>query len=195
MLNSLTASSPLAGFALKATAKGMDAECKELTDMAIISVSMADGGAKKLARAIKSQFGIALPKPGQHVAIKNGMILASARDQFFVCQKTASGALLTQLGKACSGAATLTDQSDAWAQIELSGTACSAIMERLCQVDTSLNAFPVGSVARTPIEHMGAIVARIKPAAKSADAFLIMTPRSSAHDMAHALANTPPFIG
>ncbi len=88
----------------------------------------------------------------------------------------------------------MTDQSDAWAQIILSGAACPAIMERLCHIDTSAAAFPIGSVARTSIEHMGAIIARIKPAARQNDAFLILTPRSSAGDMAHALAQTPPFF-
>ncbi|MEC8728186.1 MAG: hypothetical protein VXX58_05340 [Pseudomonadota bacterium] len=190
MVSPLTATSPLSAFTLKAP----DAECKEQTGVAIISVSMAKSGARKLATAFKNLYGVALPKPGQYVMIKDGMILSSARDQFFVCQKATPETLLKTLTKQCSGAASMTDQSDAWAQIILSGAACPAIMERLCHIDTSVAAFPIGSVARTSIEHMGAIIARIKPAARQNDAFLILTPRSSAGDMAHALAHTPPFF-
>jgi len=190
MASQLTPTSPLLGFALKAP----QAECAEQTGMAIISVSMAKSGAKKLASAMKGEYGVALPLPGQYVAIKDGMIVSSARDQFFVCQKTHPDKLLKTLLACCSGAATMTDQSDAWAQIMLTGAACTAIMERLCHIDTTSAAFPVGSAARTSIEHMGAIIARIKPAAKQTDAFMILTPRSSANDMAHALAHTPPFF-
>lgn len=194
MASQLTALSPLAGFSITSVDKTMDADCREQTGVAIISVGIAAGGSKKLANAIKSEYGVSLPKPGQFTVIKDGMILSSARDQFFVCQKNTSENLLKTLTKACASGATLTDQSDAWAQIILTGSTCPAVMERLCQLDISLDAFPVGSVARTSIEHMGAIIARIKPAAKKTDAFLILTPRSSAQDMAHALEHTPPFI-
>jgi len=60
-------------------------------------------------------------------------------------------------------------------------------------VDTRLGAFPPGSVARTSLEHMGVIVIRQSASAAMKHHFILLTPRSSAHDLAHALAETPPF--
>jgi len=196
MANRLVASSPLNGFHLEV--KG--AQCREDTGYAIASVTATKGDMKALSAAITSGFRVALPAPGKAVTIGNGkrnsksdMILSSARDQVFICCHLSPEAHLAQVTKACGHVASITDQSDAWARISLSGPACPMIMERLCSVDTRLAVFPPGSVARTQIEHMGVIIIRQTASAAMKHHFVLLTPRSSAHDLAHALAETPPF--
>jgi len=196
MADRLVALSPLNGFHLEADG----AECREEPGYAIASVTAANGNMKKLSDAITSAFGVALPAPGKAVAIGNGkanskgdMILSSARDQVFICRQTKPETHLAHVIKACGHVASITDQSDAWARLSLTGSACPMIMERLCAVDTRLGAFPPGSVARTSLEHMGVIVIRQSASAAMKHHFILLTPRSSAHDLAHALAETPPF--
>ena len=203
MADRLVASSPLNGFRLEA--KG--AICHEDPGYAMASVTAANGNIKALSSAITSAFGVGLPGPGEAVAItQNGkangkadgknngdMILSSARDQVFICRQTTPEAHLAHVIKACGKVASVTDQSDAWARISLSGPACPMIMERLCAVDTRLGVFPPWSAARTSIEHMGVIIIRQNASPAIEHHFVLLTPRSSAHDLAHALAETPPF--
>jgi heterotetrameric sarcosine oxidase gamma subunit len=199
MADRLVAESPLNGFRLEA--KG--AICHEDTGYAMVSVTAANGKIKALSSAITSAFGVALPGPGEAVTMtqngktsgknKGDMILSSARDQVFICRQMTPEAHLAHVIKACGKVASVTDQSDAWARISLSGPSCPMIMERLCAVDTRLGAFPPWSVARTSIEHMGVIIIRQNASPAIKHHFVLLTPRSSAHDLAHALAETPPF--
>ncbi len=196
MADRLVALSPLAGFSLEAEG----AQCREEPGYAIASVTASRGSGKKLSTAMTSAFGVALPDPGKAVAIGDGkgkhkgdMMVSSARDQVFICRHQSPEAHLAQVTKACGHVASITDQSDAWARISLTGPACPMIMERLCSVDTRLAVFPPGSVARTQIEHMGVIIIRQNASAAMKHHFVLLTPRSSAHDLAHALAETPPF--
>ena len=56
-----------------------------------------------------------------------------------------------------------------------------AALERFCPLD--LGAFPAGSVARTAMEHMGAVIAR----EDDAPTFLLLSARSSARSFLHGL--------
>lgn len=84
--------------------------------------------------------------------------------------------------------AALTDQSDAWACVQLSGADVEAVLARLVPVDVSLTAFPEGHSARTMIQHMNGSLTRI-----GADAFLVLVFRSMAgtlvHDLERAMAS------
>jgi sarcosine oxidase subunit gamma len=83
--------------------------------------------------------------------------------------------------------AALTDQSDAWARMRLAGPAATAALARHVPLDLGPAAFPTGSVARTTLNHMMALLHR-----SDADAFDIWVVRSMAgtavHDLHRALA-------
>ena len=57
----------------------------------------------------------------------------------------------------------------------MAGTASLAALELICPVDLDPVAFPEDRVARTVLEHMGAIILR-----EGADSFLLLSAASSA---------------
>jgi sarcosine oxidase subunit gamma len=76
-------------------------------------------------------------------------------------------------------AASLTEQTDAWVRLDLTGP-LQPLLERLCNLD--LARFPPGSATRTVIEHLGVYAIR-----RSEDRMTLLGPRSSAASLHHAI--------
>ena len=87
-----------------------------------------------------------------------------------------------RISAAFEGVAYYTVQSDAWAMLRLSGVRIGAVLERLCMLDLTAKAFPIGGVARTLIAHLPAILLRERE-----QDFFLMTPRSSAACFFHSV--------
>ena len=184
----LKPSSPLDGFAINANGNANGIKCLYVGGYAIASLATRKGMQKRLNADINRGFHASLPAPTRAVEIANGHIIAAARDQIFICQKTApkstSEQLLATAQKHCGTSASITDQSDAWARLEISGKFCAPLMERLCAIDTGGATFPPLSVARTAIDHISTIIMRL-PA--RADHFVLLTPHSSAASLTHSI--------
>lgn len=115
----------------------------------ITSIAILPGVAKGVAKGLKS-LGLTFPKP-LHFAEKAGArIVWTGRDQAF---------LIGVAPPALEGAA-VTDQSDGWTVLAVSGTAAVDVLARLVPVDLALAAFPVGRVLRTQLNHMNAVILR-----------------------------------
>ena len=176
----LKPSSPLDGFAINAGG----VKCLYVGGYAIASLATRKGMEQRLNADINRGFNASLPAPTRAVEIANGHIIAAARDQIFICQKTAPQHLIAAAKKHCGTSASITDQSDAWVRLEISGKFCAPVMERLCAIDTRRDTFPPLSVARTGIDHISTIIMRL-PACT--DHFVLLTPSSSAASLTHSI--------
>ncbi len=146
-----------------------------LTEIAaerITSVAPFAGKDRAVGAALKA-LGLGWPKPGQSVAGKGGRILWTGRGQAFLIGADPEG---------LAGIAALTDQSDGWARIELSGADVEAVLARLVPLDLGAAAFPKGSVARSSLGHMMMVLHRSEDRA-----FEIMVFRSMAATAVHEL--------
>ena len=180
----------MADFALKAEpflggySKDFDGvSLSEVTDLSLISIAQPLGGRTALAKAVKSTFGIGLPKPGNSASGTAGQVLGMAPDQFLtlLAPKNKPAATIKKLGKT----AYCTDQSDNWVGLRISGPGTLAALERICPIDISPAAFPKGSVARTTMEHLGAIIV-----AEEKATFLLLSASSSAASFLHAVTTS-----
>ena len=73
----------------------------------------------------------------------------------------------------------VTDVTDGWVQLRLSGPSAAEALERLSKIDLRM---ATGGSARTDLEHMGAVIVKEAP-----DQFLLMSMSSSAKSFAHAI--------
>ena len=76
----------------------------------------------------------------------------------------------------------LTDQSDAWVVLRMSGDLMEAVLMRLSPVDVRLKTFKTGSVVRTSLIHVNVTMHRI--GAKTIDVYGF---RSMAKTLCHEL--------
>nr|WP_303626540.1 sarcosine oxidase subunit gamma [Roseovarius sp. M141] len=153
-------------------------------DLAIVSIALPLGGEEAAKAAINSAFGIPLPEVGMSAATQDqsAAIMRLAVDQAFVLFPSPTPDAEPQIAAKLNGAAYTTDQTDAWCALEISGPGARRALERICPVDLHPDAFVQNAIARTVMEHMGAIVART-----GADTYLLLSASSSAKSFLHAV--------
>jgi heterotetrameric sarcosine oxidase gamma subunit len=140
----------------------------------ITSVAVLPGGGKALAKGLKG-LGLAMPEPNSFAEKKGARIVWTGRDQAF---------LIGVEPPALEGAA-VTDQSDGWVVLAVSGTGAVDVLARLVPLDLRLATFPVGRAVRTQVNHMNAVVLRTGDYA-----FELMVFRSMARTAWHELDAT-----
>ncbi|MES2667381.1 MAG: sarcosine oxidase subunit gamma family protein [Pseudomonadota bacterium] len=138
----------------------------------ITSVALYPGGAKPANKGLKP-LGLSMPGPNEMQTKGAARIIWTGRDQAF---------LLGVAAPVLEGAA-VTDQSGGWTCLSITGPASVEVLARLLPLDLRLAAFPVGTAARAPLNHMNAVVIR------SGDtSFDLLVFRSMARTAWHELA-------
>lgn len=136
---------------------------------AITSVTPLRGQDGAVARAL----GQPLPGPGETTTGPAGEMVWTGRGQ----------AMLLGPAPGPVAGAGITDQSDAWAVLVLSGPGAADVLARLVPVDLREAAFAVGATARTLVGHMPASLTRT-----GAEAWRIMVFRAMARTAVHELS-------
>lgn len=157
---------------------------RSLSDVALVSLAFPLGEEQKSADAIKKAYGVNLPSVGMSALTKkhNSRLLRLAVDQAFLLFEHAEANAASVVGELLDHTSYLTDQTDAWAFLELSGPLSRTALERVCPINLHPDAFPVGACARTVVEHLGTVIIRADE-----DAYLLMSASSSAGSFLHAI--------
>lgn len=163
----LIAKTPCAGLPLPVTHAGVTLE--EWLPGPITSVAPFAGQDKAVVKALKS-LGLAFPAPNGMAQSGTARIVWTGRGQAFV-----TGAAMP-----ATTAAALTDQSDGWAGLRLTGAAAAVVLARLVPLD--LRAMAPGTAARSLLGHMPLVLMR-----PDADRFEMLVFRSMARSAVHEL--------
>ena len=165
----LTATTPCAGLLpLTIGAQTLDEEVFD----AITSVAPFRGQAKSVSAALKAQMGAGFPGPGRATGKADARAVWAGRAQALVL-----GPALDPI----AGAA-MTDQTDGWACVALSGPGAREVLRRLVPVDIRPDVFKRGHAARTTLGHMHCLLLRT-----GADRYGILVFRSMAATLVHEL--------
>jgi len=97
-------------------------------------------------------LGLRFPQPGAVIAAQGARIAWAGRQLAFLIGAEPPAALVA--------VAALTDQTDGWVWVHLSGADAVAVLARLTPLDLRPSAFAVGTSARTLINHMQALILR-----------------------------------
>lgn len=152
----------------------------EVVDTALASLATRMGEAKAVAD-IADSAGIPLPGPGKAAQGATYAAFWLSPDMWMVEAPFATHEdIIAQLKPHFGEAASLTEQTDAWARFDVTGDDLPAMFERLCAFD--LRSHGPGAATRTVIEHLGCYVVIRAPGHLS-----VIGPRSSAASLFHAL--------
>jgi sarcosine oxidase subunit gamma len=154
---------------------------REISNQSLIAMAIPLGEEAKFKNTIKNTFGLKMPSPNKSVKNKDTRILSTQPDQIFVLTKRTDDpekSMAIEIGKN----AYITDQTDAWVILEISGSSSREALERICQLDLDKEVFQLDGMARTSMEHMSAIIIR-----KADDTFYLMSASSSAKSFLHAV--------
>ena len=152
----------------------------ERFDVALASLATRRGHDGDVAKAAKAA-NVPLPKPSTAIAGQpfSGFWLAPDMwmiEAHFDSHEDIAAHLKTVFG----GAASITEQTDAWVRFDVTGGNLVSLFERLSNLD--LAALPEGHCSRTVIEHLGCYLIKWPTAEVT-----LYGPRSSAQSLLHAL--------
>ncbi len=151
------------------------ATLSEALPEAITCVAPLKGMEDAVSRALMADTGCGFPEPNR----------ATRSDTATVIWVGPGQALVIGPPVMIDGAA-VTDQSDGWACLNLSGEAARDVLTRLTPVDLRDASFPVDATARTLLGHMTASITRRDNAVWSILVFRSMA-RSAIHDLTRAM--------
>ncbi|MEY4696840.1 MAG: hypothetical protein RIT14_1268 [Pseudomonadota bacterium] len=152
----------------------------EVVDTALASLATRMGRGADVATAAQGA-GLPLPGPGQAAFGTPWSAFWLGPDQWMVEAPFASHEDITAHLRPIFGtAASLTEQTDAWARFDVTGADLPALFERLCAFD--LRAAAPGAATRMVIEHLGCYVVL-----RAQGHVTVLGPRSSAASLWHAL--------
>lgn len=135
------------------------------------SVAPFAGQEQAVSAALESQIGIGLSAPNRMV--RND----TARVQWF-----GHRTWLVRGAVSLDGLAAVTDQSDAWACVTITGARATDMLARLVPIDLRARVFPVDQTARTLLGHMPCAITRL-----ATDTVEVMVMRSMAGTLVHEL--------
>jgi len=156
----------------------------EVTDKSLVMVAIPRGTLADVESAIKKSCGLSIPKMEQSTEssdssitlwrLQNSQVLA-----YFSYEGDDSE---SHLKSKFNAPVYFTDQSDTWAMIRVNGPKSRDVLERICPINIDPEVFPVGSVSRTVMEHIGTIIFR-----DGDDSYVLLTMRSFGRSMLHAI--------
>jgi heterotetrameric sarcosine oxidase gamma subunit len=153
--------------------------------LAAVLARRARGAA--LAKRVRERFGVALPN-GPYRSIAGEFALAGTGPGAWLATFECGGyAFASSLREALADVALVTDQSDGYAVVRLSGVRIRETLCRLVPIDTHPRAFKVGDVAVTMAAHISATLWRLDDQADAVPVFEIAVFRSLMKSFLHAL--------
>lgn len=162
----------------------------EVTDLAIVSMAISTATNDAFNKAIKKSYKVERPTIGTFSQSKtdNARFLGLQQDQMFVMFDYSSDRAVEVVSAKINESEQLSylcDQSDSWVTLRINGDRCLEALERICPLDIHPDSFPVGSVARTSMEHMATIIIH-----ESEGSYLLLSLRSFAQSFLHAVTTS-----
>jgi len=141
-----------------------------VTDLGRMTSVAPFPGQEGAVHAVLSAMGLGFPAPNRVISGQTSRIVWTGRAQAFV---------IGAEPPALDGLAAVTDQSDGWIALTLTGPAAADVLMRLVPLDLRAAAFADGRAARSGLGHMPLILWR------DAAGFTILTFRSMARTAWH----------
>jgi sarcosine oxidase subunit gamma len=134
-----------------------------------------------LLAALQAEFGVAVPTAPRWVEAAEVMLSCLAPNRFLATADRAAN-LPNRLAKSLAGLAVVTDQSDFWITIIVSGPSVRDMLARVVPIDLDPAKFSVGDLALTRGGHLDVRLWRV-----AEDSYEVAASRSYAQDFRHLL--------
>ncbi len=168
----------------------------EVRDFSLVLVFARRGQGPAVAKAAKARFGVDAPSSPQAVAGKSATLIWSDADQFYALFASAEGqSPVEALRDSFAGKASLSDQSDGRALIQISGPSARKMLAKLSSLDFDDTVFPVGAAAATSIDHTGVNLWRDANAADGSAVFNVLVFTSFADSIWHTILDSSAEYG
>lgn len=168
----------------------------EVRDFSLVLILARRGQGPATAKVAKALFGVEAPSKPRAVAGKSATLIWSGADQFYALFANAEGqSPVEALRESFAGKASLSDQSDGRALVQISGPSARKMLAKLSSLDFDDAIFPVGASAATSIDHTGVNLWRDANAADGSPVFNVLVFTSFADSIWHTILDSSAEYG
>jgi sarcosine oxidase subunit gamma len=150
------------------------------------------GQAAVLAERFQAHFGISLPNAPRRIVAGDVAVVGLGPNTWLAIREQGGNDFALALGPLLAGSASVTDQSDAYIVLRVTGPGVREALAKLIPIDLHPRAFAVGQVAETIAAHMGVLLWRLEDAADGLPVFELAVSRSLSVSFCQALSHTCP---
>jgi heterotetrameric sarcosine oxidase gamma subunit len=159
----------------------------ERDGLGVSTVLLRKGQILALEQRVRECFDIGLAR-GPRRETSAGIAFAATGPETWLATSDLLGyAFASTLRRAIGDLASISDQSDAYAILRLTGPELRDTLARIVAVDLHPRVFRPGDVAAAVASQIGAILWRLEDAIAGAPVFEVAVPRSLAQSFSHAL--------
>ena len=158
----------------------------------IASVLVQKGKTKALAERLSNAFKIELPARLRYTASGALALTATAPGAWLAMYEKDASRFTTSLAEAIGDVAAISDQTDAYTVLRLSGSHTRDVLSRLVPIDLHPRVFEVYECAATVAAHIGVMLWRLGDSSNGTPVFQIAIPRSLTSSFCEALAFSIP---
>jgi methylglutamate dehydrogenase subunit D len=158
--------------------------------LGIATVLERQGKAAALAARLRERFGIELPAGPHRVTVGGFGIAGTGPGAWLATDEGGSNAFARELAEGLDGIASVSDQSDGYAVLRLSGPRVRDVLAKLVPIDLHPQVFRPGDVASTQVSHISVTLWRLDDSTDGAAVFEIAVFRSLARSLWHAISES-----
>jgi sarcosine oxidase subunit gamma len=185
---------PFAGLPIIST-EGAGVVVHDRDGLGLAAVLVRKGRSDALAQRVREQFGIELPLGPRRATAGDLALVATGPGAWLATHQRSGGALMKSFEEWIGDLASLSDQSDGYAVLSVSGPKVRQALCKLVSIDVHPCAFRIGDVAVTVAAHIGATLWRLEDAADGSAVFEIAIFRSLAESLWGALSESAAEFG
>ncbi|MBS0252390.1 MAG: hypothetical protein JSR78_15135 [Proteobacteria bacterium] len=131
-------------------------------DLTMANLGVFEGQSDKVLEVIRSAYGIDLPRTPKIVTARGTSFLWYGPNQWLaVAAREQNRDLELELEPLFSGVASIVDQTDARAVVEISGHRARDVLAKGVPIDLHPSAFKTGDVAITHASHIGIVICQM----------------------------------
>jgi heterotetrameric sarcosine oxidase gamma subunit len=135
---------------------------RERDGLGIATILARKGQAGALAERLQDRLGITLPQGATHSTAPGLRIAGTGPGAWIATHESAGNSFAASLAEMIGDLASVSDQSDGYAVVELSGYRVGEVLCRLVPIDVHPRVFKVGDVATTLSGHINVILWRLE---------------------------------
>jgi heterotetrameric sarcosine oxidase gamma subunit len=190
----LTPCSPFAGLPVALTS-GHGLIVSDRDGLGLATILVKKGKRAALERHIHEHFRLELPQGPRRTAAGNVALAGTGPGAWLATHERGGNAFAASLTKAIGDLAAVSDQSDGYAVLRLSGLRVRDTLAKLVPIDVHPCVFKVGDVATTVAAHIGATLWRLEDGPDGSPVFEISIFRSFAGSFWHMLSDSAAEFG
>ena len=163
--------------------------------LGLATVLVRKGQGDALRARLQGHFGMELPDGPRRAAAGDVAFAGTARGAWLATCENGANSFAASLREALRDVASVSDQSDGYAVLRLTGQKVHEALAKLLPIDLHPRVFRPGDVATTIAAHMGVTFWRLDDGADGAPVFEIVAFRSLAKSLWHAINESAAQFG